>query len=123
MARYPGSTACLTSAFSLGIVIHRNRIGGVAEVQEGGPAPSFHLGKPEGIVSTVLARKTPEVEKPRKARGEVLYNYSRDELIADHSTHFAHYRLDTEKGNDFCKHWFYLGRENPWQSRFLHSVQ
>ncbi|MDH4291408.1 MAG: hypothetical protein OEV56_02220 [Dehalococcoidia bacterium] len=38
-------------------------------------------GKPEEIASTILARKRPEVEKLRRARGEVLYNYGRDELI------------------------------------------
>jgi len=38
-------------------------------------------GKPEKITSRVLAGKVPEVEKLRKARGEVLYNYSRDGLI------------------------------------------
>jgi len=47
-------------------------------------------GKPEEIASTVLARKMPEVETLRRARGKVLYNYGRDELITDHSTYFAH---------------------------------
>ena len=54
-------------------------------------------GKPEEIASRVSARKMPEVEKLRRARGEVLYKYSRDELITDHSTYFAHYYLDIEK--------------------------
>ena len=54
-------------------------------------------GRPEEIASRVLAGNMPEVEKLMKARGEVLYNYSRNELITDHSTYFAHYYLDIEK--------------------------
>jgi len=37
-----------------------------------------------------------EAEELRRARGEVLYNYGSDELIADHSAYFAHYYLDME---------------------------
>jgi hypothetical protein len=81
MPRYLDSTARLTSPFNLGIVVDENRIGGVAGVQEGGLVPSFHLGKPEGIVSTVLGGKIPEVEKLRRARGELLHNYGRHELL------------------------------------------
>jgi len=53
-------------------------------------------GKPEEITSRVSARKMPEVEELRRARGELLYKYSREELITDHSTYFAHYYLDIE---------------------------
>jgi len=51
-------------------------------------------GKPEEIEPRVLASKMPEVEKLRKTRGEVLYEYIRDELITHHSTYYAHYYLE-----------------------------
>lgn len=51
-------------------------------------------GKPEQIEPRVLASKMPEVEKLRKTRGEVLYEYTRDELITHHSTYFAQYYLE-----------------------------
>jgi hypothetical protein len=35
-------------------------------------------GRPEETVSGVWARKMPEVEKLRRARGKLLYNYGRD---------------------------------------------
>jgi len=50
-------------------------------------------GKPEEIEAKALASKMPEVEKLRKTRGEVLYKYTRDELITHHSTYFAQYYL------------------------------
>ena len=62
-------------------------------------------GKPEEITSRVSARKMPEVEELRRARGEVLYKYSLDALITDHSNYFAHLLLGyREKNNDFSKH-------------------
>ena len=51
-------------------------------------------GKTEEIESRVLASKMPEVEKLRKTRGKVLYEYTRDELITHHSTYFAQYYLN-----------------------------
>jgi len=42
--------------------------------------------KPRKIALRARARKALEVEKMRKAGGEVLYNYGRDGLVTDHST-------------------------------------
>jgi len=50
-------------------------------------------GKPEEIERRVLASKMPEVEKLRNTRGEVLYEYTKNELITHHSKYFAEYYL------------------------------
>jgi hypothetical protein len=81
-------------------------------------------GKPEKIASRVLAGKVPEVEKLRKTRGEVLYNYDREERTTDHFDLPCPLLLRIwRRNNDFKKHQFPLGRDNLWQSRFLHSAQ
>lgn len=51
-------------------------------------------GKPEEIEPRVLASKIPEVQKLRKTRGEILYQYTRNELITHHSKYFAEYYLN-----------------------------
>ena len=50
-------------------------------------------GKPEEIAPRVLAHKMPETEKLRVARGNVLYEYTRDELNTHHAKAFAQYYL------------------------------
>jgi len=50
-------------------------------------------GKPEEIAPRVLAHKLPETEKLRVARGNVLYEYTRDELNTHHAKAFAQYYL------------------------------
>jgi glyoxylase-like metal-dependent hydrolase (beta-lactamase superfamily II) len=48
-------------------------------------------GKPEEIIPRVLAHKMPETEKLKLARGNELYEYTRDELNTHHAEAFSEY--------------------------------
>jgi glyoxylase-like metal-dependent hydrolase (beta-lactamase superfamily II) len=51
-------------------------------------------GRPEDIEMRILGSKYPEVEKLRK-RSEVLFEYTKTELITHHSHYFAEYYMKT----------------------------
>lgn len=54
-------------------------------------------GKPREIAPRVLAHKQLETEKLKAARGNILYEYTRDELNTHHAEAFAKYYLDLQK--------------------------
>ena len=53
-------------------------------------------GKPEEIAPRVLAHKAVETEKLKKARGNILYEYTRNELNTHHAKAFAKYYLSLQ---------------------------
>ena len=62
-------------------------------------AECMKKGKPDEIAPRVKAFAAPELEKLRKARGESLYQYMRDELVASCSEAFSTYYQDFYSNN------------------------
>jgi len=56
-------------------------------------AQCIEEGKPEEIEPRVFASKMPEVEKLRKTRGEIVYEFIKDLPAANYSKSFAQYYL------------------------------
>ena len=51
-------------------------------------------GKPEEIEQRVLDSKMPELKKLILPRGQILYEYTRTELVTHHSAYFAKYYME-----------------------------